>query len=134
MKQLILKYKSQLLYIFFGGCTTLINIAVFWALSQLFPDPNATVLTNAAAWVVSVAFAFVTNKLYVFESRGGNLLREAGSFLLSRLTTFALDELIMYVSVVLLMQNELLWKIIANVLVIVLNYVFSKLFVFKKQK
>ncbi len=131
MKKLFLKYKSQILYIFFGGCTTLINIVSFWLLSRLMPD--MTIVTNAIAWVVSVAFAFVTNRIFVFESHSRNVLREAGSFLLSRLATFALDELIMYVSVELLFQNELMWKLISNVLVIILNYVFSKLFVFNKK-
>ena len=89
-------------------------------------------LSNAIAWIISVLFAFITNKLFVFESKG-NVLKESISFFIVRLISLGLDMLCMYLLISVLSTNELLSKIITNVIVIILNYVFSKIFVFKKQ-
>ena len=135
MKDLILKYKSFILYIFFGGCTTLINIATYALFARVFHA--GTIVSNVMAWILAVAFAYVTNKVWVFESdvkdsRG--LLREICSFAACRLATGGIDLAIMYVSVDILNWNDLIMKVLSNALVIVLNFVFSKLVIFKKKK
>ena len=123
------KYYEVLSYLFFGGCTTLINILAFYILRVLNVE---LFLSNAIAWIISVLFAFITNKLFVFESKG-NVLKESISFFIVRLISLGLDMLCMYLLISVLSTNELLSKIITNVIVIILNYVFSKIFVFKKQ-
>lgn len=134
------KYKETILYLVFGGLTTLINIVAFWALNKLFVlsmDKDAALMvSNAAAWVISVLFAFVTNKLFVFESKSlhiGLVLKELVLFVAARLFSGALDMGIMYLFVSILGFNELLIKILSNILVIIINYVLSKLIIFKKK-
>lgn len=138
MKELINKalkiykdYKMPILYIFFGGLTTLINIAVYSLFYYFVKIGN--IPSNIVAWILAVFFAFVTNKLYVFESKSGSVWYELATFLACRAGTGLLDLGIMYLSVDVLRLNELIMKILSNVIVIVLNYVFSKLIIFKKK-
>lgn len=136
LKELFEKYREQILYIFFGGMTTLINLAASWLFKALGLTSE---LATAAAWLPSVAFAFVTNKLWVFESKSaekGRLLYEIGTFLPSRLATGLLDVGIMYIAGI-IWQDEtyfLLMRVLSNVIVIVLNYLASKLITFRKSK
>lgn len=134
MMQQIKKYKEQILYVVFGGLTTVVNIAAYFVCRYLHASvAQATV----AAWVAAVLFAYVTNKLFVFESKCSGLRRlfcEIAGFFGCRLFTGLLDLGIMYVSVDILMFNELVMKIISNTLVIVLNYIFSKLVIFNRNK
>jgi putative flippase GtrA len=88
------------------------------------------------AWVLAVAFAYFTNKIWVFESKSWKwsvLKREISAFVSCRLATGILDIVIMYVCVDLLHWHAMLMKILSNILVIILNYVFSKLVIFKKK-
>ena len=124
------KYYEVLSYLFFGGCTTLINILAFWLLREVNLE---LFLSNGIAWVISVIFAFITNKLFVFRSNG-NVLKESISFFIVRIISLGIDMFSMYLLVNIINTNELLSKIITNIIVIVLNYIFSKLFVFNKKK
>jgi len=132
MRELFRKYREMIAYVFFGGATTVINIAVYGGLAFM---GCSTGVANAAAWVISVAFAYVTNRRWVFGSgsRGKEALREAVSFVACRLGTGVMDEVIMIVGVDRLHLWGLGVKVFSNVLVIVLNYVFSKLFIFRKK-
>lgn len=128
------KYKSAILYLFFGGCTTVINIAVYDLCFNIIGINN--LLSTIIAWVVSVLFAYVTNRKYVFESKATktkDVLYEISSFFACRGATGVLDVAIMWVTVDILNWNALLWKTISNVIVIVINYVASKLIIFKKK-
>ena len=119
-------------YLFFGFCTTVLNIFTFLFLRKV---GVSVYLSNVIAWVVGVLFAFLTNKFFVFESREKNLkktMKETISFFLCRLLSLLFDMGIMYLMIDVLQANELLSKIVANIVVIILNYVFSKVFVFKK--
>lgn len=127
------RYREPILYVFFGGCTTVINIVVYYAATRFvrLDTTGATV----AAWLLSVLFAYVTNRIWVFESRSRELrsiARELASFYGARLATGLMDLGIMYLLVDVLGLNDMVIKILSNVLVIVLNYVLSKLFIFKK--
>ena len=122
------KSYEVLSYLFFGGCTTLINILTFWLLRLLKIGVYAS---NVVAWIVSVLFAFITNKLFVFESKG-NSFKQGISFFIFRLISLVFDMGIMYLFIDVLHWNDLLSKVIANVFVIIINYIFSKVFVFKK--
>lgn len=127
------KYKEQILYIAFGGGTTLVNIISYWIFDKL---SFATAVSTAIAWFLSVAFAYITNKIFVFNSKTSTLasvLKETFYFYVCRLATGVLDLGIMMLFVDVLGFNGLLIKILSNILVIVLNYIFSKLIIFKKQ-
>ena len=132
MTTLFKKYKSIILYILFGALTTAVNFATYYIAFNLLWIPN--VPSTVIAWVLSVAFAYITNKIWVFSSRSFDrktIAKEIPSFLSARITTGVLDVGIMYVTVDLLHWNGAVWKLISNVIVIVLNYIASKL-IFRK--
>ena len=140
-------------YLFFGVCTTIINILSFQLFYAVMGIP--TLIANAIAWVISVIFAYVTNRIYVFHSQVNSregILREVTAFVGARLATLVFDELVMwlmvdvmgYTAVEHLTAKLLHWpvqdaksllaKVCANVVVVIFNFVFSKLFIFKKEK
>ncbi len=134
LKYLLKKYKFIILYGFFGVLTTIINIAVYGFLYSICGVSN--VISNIIAWVLSVLFAFVTNKLWVFESKSFKFklfLTELCNFILCRLATGVLDLGIMFVGVDLLKGPAIVLKVVSNVIVIILNYIMSKVLVFKKK-
>ena len=134
IKELFTKYKEQILYVFFGGLTTLINWGAYALCYNVLGVSN--VPSVIIAWILGVAFAFVTNKLWVFESRSFDtktVMRELWTFVAARLATGLLDLGIMYLAVDVLGGNGNVWKLISNVIVIILDYVFSQLIVFRKQ-
>lgn len=127
------KYKEILLYLFFGGLTFFLSILLYWLFAHPLGLPP--LIANAISWVLCVAFAYVTNRTWVFrdkayEPRG--ILREAASFAAGRLVTLGLEELILWLGITVLGVNDVAVKIVAQVLVIVGNYLISKFFVFKK--
>ena len=133
IKKLLKKYKFIILYGIFGVLTTVINIGVYGVLYSGLGVSN--VISNVIAWVISVLFAFITNKLWVFESKSFNFklfVKELGSFTVCRVATGVLDLGIMFVGVDLLKGPAIILKILSNVIVIILNYILSKLLVFKK--
>lgn len=130
----ILTAPEMLAYLVFGVLTTLINIVSFSILRDTFQVE--LLAANTLAWVISVAFAFVTNKLFVFQSKSfapALLLKELVSFVAARLLSLGVDTAGMWLLVSVLQANELLSKIWMNVLVVVINYVLSKWFIFKKK-
>ncbi len=124
------KYKRPILYLFFGGVTTILDITIYALCSKVFLWP--TVPSTILAWLFAVTVAFITNKIWVFESKSKEVFKELSKFFACRIGTGILDVVIMYVSVDLLGFNGIIMKIISNVIVIVLNFIFSKLIVFKK--
>lgn len=132
--------KETISYLIFGVLTTIINIVVFWfaerELAFIMSEDAASLVGNVIAWVISVAFAFVTNKLFVFESKSMAfkvVMAELTGFVIARLLSLAFDEGFMFVAIVLLGMNSLLAKIISNVFVVIINYVLSKFFIFKNK-
>jgi len=137
IKELYLKHKEIINYLIVGGLTTLISLIVYYGAVFTFLNPENAVelqIANILSWISGVTFAYFTNRKFVFESKNPNKLKEATKFVGSRVTTLALDMLVMYVGVTLLKFNDKIMKLIAQVLVIVGNYIISKLFVFKKEK
>lgn len=124
--------KPLVSYAVFGALTTVINIAIYWLCYEGLGWQN--VPSNIIAWILAVAFAFVTNKLWVFESKSLErevVLAELWKFVAARLSTGAIDLVTMWVGVDLMHGPAVLLKILANVIVITLNYILSKLVVFK---
>jgi putative flippase GtrA len=135
IKSLYLKYKEIVNYLIVGVLTTVVSLGVYYICTVTFLDPkNAFQLqvANIISWIVSVIFAYFTNRKYVFESKNPNIVKEATSFFLSRVSTLLMDMGIMFVCVTLIGMNDKISKIISQVVVIISNYIFSKLFVFKK--
>lgn len=135
MKQLWEKYKSLVLYAVFGVLTTLVNMGAYWLCFNAIGMPN--VPATVIAWLLAVCFAFITNKLWVFDSKSFDkktLRYEIPTFFGARIATGLLDVLIMYVAVDVLKWDSMVWKLISNVIVIVLNYIASKLVIFKKKE
>ena len=137
MKKLIdlfFKYKEVILYLFFGGCSTLVNIVTYGIGTRVIEWD--VVSANILAWVCSVIFAYLTNKFFVFESKTNDLntlFKEILSFFSARIVTLLLDVAIMKFGIYFGI-NDLIMKVIANIFVIIANYIFSKLFIFKKEK
>lgn len=129
------KYKEIINYLIIGVLTTLVSLIVYYVCVFTFLNPNNSIqlqVANVLSWIAGVTFAYFTNRKYVFESQNKNKLQEATKFVSSRITTLLLDMLIMWIGVSLLGFNDKIIKIISQVLVIVGNYILSKLFVFKE--
>ncbi|HBE9551792.1 GtrA family protein [Clostridioides difficile] len=129
------KHKETILYLFFGAFTTLVNIVsyLFFTRVILFNF----IVANALAWILAVLFAYVTNKFFVFESKRIEirfLFKEFLSFVSFRLLSGVVEMLIMYIMIDLLFVNDVIVKIFTNIVVIVLNYFFSKMIIFKNKK
>lgn len=135
MNAIIKKYKSVILYLIFGVLTTCVNVAIYWAAAHVCM--LHTVVSTAVAWIAAVLFAYLTNRKWVFKSTAVEkmaVIREIVSFFACRLATGAVDLVCMFLLVDLLHFNDVFIKVGSNILVIALNYVASKLLIFKKGK
>lgn len=133
IKKVCLKYKRIIIYGIFGVLTTVVNLLSYVFFSKTLGVD--VVISNIIAWIFAVSFAFVTNKLYVFESQSkdrGVVMREIVSFFGFRIVSGVIEIAAFALFVNVLGMNDMIIKIISLFVVIVLNYVFSKLFVFKK--
>lgn len=134
MRELYNRYKDLIPYLFFGVCTTIVNIVVYWLCAHVLG--MGVMISTVTAWILAVLFAYFTNRKWVFhsEARGIECIsKEIAAFFSCRLTTGVLDWLMMYVFVERLHFNDVLIKTIANILVIVLNYIASKWIIFRKK-
>ena len=129
------KNKSVLLYLFFGALTTAVSIVSFWLFGTML-GLNLHI-ANTISWVLAVTFAFVTNRNWVFEASTRSkrdFFRQMSNFYVGRFTTYLVEELILFVFVNLLAFNQDIIKIIAQFVILALNYVISKFIVFRKRK
>ena len=133
-RSLIEKYWDILIYLVFGVLTTVVNYAVYLPVYN-FCGVSAAV-SNMTAWVVAVIFAFVTNKPFVFHSHDWSaktVVSELTKFISCRLASGVLETVILFLAVDCMNWNGNLWKLVTQVLVIVINYVGSKLLVFRNK-
>ncbi len=149
VKNLITKYKELIIYGVFGICTTLVNF-ITYKLFNVLLGVDFYLVSNVIAWFISVVFAYVTNKLFVFESKSWNIkvvAKEVPSFFAARVFSFVVEEAGLFLLVDILgMKNfgvnilgfnvsgNMISKVILAVVVVVLNYFFSKFVVFRKKK
>lgn len=127
------RYEEIINYLFIGGCTTIVSIGTYTICSSLFHIHYQ--VSNIISWVFSVVFAFITNKLFVFKVKNNdNLFKEIYQFVKFRILSLIIDMGIMYLLVDLLKINDIISKILVQIIVVALNYIFSKLFIFKKEK
>ena len=135
IRALIHKYWDILSYLFFGGLTTVVNYLIYLPCYNLL-HLSASV-SNVIAWVVAVAFAYITNKPFVFKSHDWSWKTvgpELAKFVGCRVGSGLLETAIIFLTVDFLLWNGNIWKLVTSVLVVILNYVGSKLFVFRNKK
>ena len=134
IKALLTKYWDIITYLVFGVLTTVVNYIVYLPCYNLLGMSAA--LSNSIAWVVAVAFAYLTNKPFVFKSHDWSretVIPELTKFVSCRVASGVMETVIIFLTVDLLGWNGIVWKFVTSVLVVILNYVFSKLVVFKKK-
>ena len=135
MTNLLKKYKEVIAYLIFGVLTTIVSLATYYALTYTILNPENSIelqIANILSWIISVTFAYITNRKYVFESKENKVLKEALKFYLSRVTSLLVDMALMYILVTVMHYNDKIIKIIVQVIIIIMNYILSKLIVFKK--
>lgn len=128
------KHREGMRYLVFGGLSTVLNIIVFAICAKAMNF--STTISNTIAWIIAVLFAYITNKLYVFDSKTEKkaaLIKEIILFFGARVFTLILETAFLWLVIDKLGFNEILMKIISNILVIILNYIFSKIFIFVKK-
>lgn len=133
IESLLKKYRAELIYLVFGVLTTAVNYIIYFPCDRLL---QTAWLSNTIAWVVAVLFAYVTNKPFVFGSHDWSMKTVAPEFLKfvgTRIASLAAENLILLVAVDMLHWNRIGWKLFASVLVVILNYIGSKLLVFRKK-
>lgn len=139
LSNLYKKYKEIINYLIVGGLTTVVSIVSYYVVKQFIFKENTQVfiqISTVISWVLAVLFAFFTNKKYVFESdkKGMSLAYEMVKFFASRLATLGIEMFCMFLFTKPFHINDKLSKILVQPIIVILNYVFSKLFVFKKRK
>ena len=139
IKSLYEKYREIINYLIFGVLTTIVNIGTKFALLfTIFDAKNAVELQLAIiiSWILAVLFAYITNRKFVFESKNKNKIKELISFFSARIATLLLEMFIMWFFITLLKLNSdiyvIIFTILTQILVVVGNYILSKIFVFKK--
>lgn len=134
IKKLLEKYRSEIIYLIFGVLTTLVNYIVY---SPCLHYLHSASVSNSIAWVFAVIFAYLTNKPFVFQSHDWSMKVVAPEFVKfvgTRVASWLVETGILFLAVDMLQWNGIVWKLITSVLVVVLNYVGSKLLVFRGKK
>lgn len=140
IKDLYKKYEEIIKYVFFGGLTTVVSLAVKWGLLFSILDAKNELqlqISIIISWIAAVTFAYVTNRKFVFKSKNKDLLKEVLSFFGSRVLTLIMEMVIMWFFVSFLHLDTkiwvLIWTFVTQVLIVIGNYILSKIFVFKKE-
>lgn len=121
--------KELLFYVIFGVFTTLINIFVYLIFTKVFHVNY--IISNILAWILSVLFAYITNRIWVFESKNTNIVKEISLFFGGRLLSGVIDTALMYLFIDILLIGDFISKIIIQIIVVIFNYLVSKLIIFK---
>jgi putative flippase GtrA len=131
------KYEEIINYLIVGGLTTVVSLVVYYGSVLTFLNPDNAVqlqIANIISWIAAVAFAYVTNRIFVFKSKEENIVKECSAFVGSRVLTLLMDMFVMFLLVTVLHGNDKIAKIVSQIFVVIGNYLISKLFVFKKKK
>lgn len=137
IKKTYIKYKELINYLIVGILTTIVSLLSYYILVLTILKPNNPLqlqIANIISWIIAVTFAYITNRKYVFKSNNNNITKEALKFCSSRLTTLFIDMLLMFIFVSKLKFNDKIIKIIIQIIVTILNYIISKLLVFRKKE
>ncbi len=140
MKRILNLYKNYeeiINYLVVGVLTTIVSLIIYFGCVKTFLDANNPFeiqIANFISWFGSVSFAYITNRLFVFKSKSKKYIKEIVSFFSARILTLLMDMGVMFVLVTILKESDTIAKLLSQIMVIIANYVFSKLFVFKKRK
>lgn len=136
IKELYIKYKEVINYLIFGALSTLVNFVTYYIFARLLGIDK--VVSNGIAWFCSVLFAYITNKIFVFESKTNGikeLAKEISTFFLARVLSGILCDVGTFAMMVEVLHiNDMVSKVVTQVMVIIVNYIFSKLIIFRKKK
>ena len=136
IKKLYLKYKEIINYLVFGVLSTIVNFTSYYLFARIFKIEEVT--SSGLSWICAVLFAYITNKIFVFESKTNGvkeLLVELFKFILARIISGTLGDIGLFALMVKVLKiNDMFSKIVTQFIVVVLNYIFSKLIIFKKAK
>lgn len=134
IKALFIKYRELIVYVFFGGLTTLVSWGSYFLLTKLFSVDYQ--ISQWISWAAAVAFAFIVNKLFVFNDRdmtGRGLFRQIWQFVSMRIASGVLEWLLLLLMVELLHIGDGISKIIVSIVTVIINYVASKLIIFRRK-
>jgi len=137
IKDIYKKHEEIINYLIVGVLSTIVSFLSYYIAVITVLDPTNAFelqLANIFSWICAVTFSYITNRKYVFKSKNKNKLKEVSSFVSSRIITLLMDMAIMFILVTLLLINDKVAKLIVQVVVTIMNYIFSKLIVFKKGK
>jgi len=135
MINLMKKYREIISYIFFGGLTTIVSFVTYYIGTKYLGMHYLT--STAISWLTAVLFAFITNRIWVFKStRSGfaGIARELLMFITGRLVSGLIEMLLMFILVDLLLIMDLVAKVICNIIIVIINYILSKLIIFRQSK
>ena len=133
------KYQEIINYLIVGVLTTVVSIVTYFLFSLVLDIENNIlfILANVLSWICAIIFAYITNKKFVFNTTTSNKKEEIKvfrMFVYSRITTLLIELAFMFITVKVMLINDKIAKVVAQFIVIVLNYILSKLFVFKKNR
>lgn len=139
LKNLYKKYEEVISYLFFGVLTTVVSLVTYLLFANTFLSEKSDLdiqIANVLSWFCAVTFAYITNRIYVFKSKtkGKEQFKELTNFIGARLASLLVDMGMMYVLYSLMHINDGIAKVIVQVVVVIMNYVLSKLIIFKKEK
>ena len=134
MKQIYHKYKEIIKYIIFGGFTTIINIITYLILTKIIKLD--LLISNVLAWFISVLFAYITNRIFVFNSQNKkvkSILIEISTFYVAMIASLVCCDILLFnIMIKVLHINDITTKLILQIIVIIMNYILSKFIIFKK--
>ncbi len=136
-KKMYKKYEEIINYLIVGVLTTVVSLGTYYLCVVTILDPKIgwqLQVANIISWICAVAFAYVTNRIFVFKSNNTNIFKEICSFTSSRVVTLFMDMFIMFMIVTIFNGNDKIGKLVSQVVVTIGNYILSKLFVFKEEK
>ena len=122
-------------YLIAGLLTTVVSLVVYFVLTRTILDPNNPILlqiANVVSWICAITFAYITNRIFVFKSNNKNILQEIVRFIEARVASLLMDMFCMLMIVTVLSLNDIIGKIVSQIVVTITNYILSKIFVFKK--
>ena len=129
------KYEEGISYLFWGGVTFVLSMVLFYLLAVKMDIYEQ--VSNVLSWVICVVFAYLTNRTFVFKSKVKgfkNIFVEFKDFISARVLTLVAENILLFILIDLLTMNNMVAKLIGQVMVIVSNYFLSKLWIFKKKK
>ena len=134
--ELYKQYKEIVNYLIVGILTTMVSLGVYYICVLIFLNPENAIqlqVANIISWVAAVTFAYFTNRKFVFESKTPDMLKEASTFVGARVATLLMDMLCMFIMVTCMGLSDKIAKLVVQLIVTVANYIFSKIFVFRKK-